>query len=387
MVPRVSAPEIYLDNAATTRPLPEVVAAMQPLWGERFGNPSSLHRRGVEAWRVLQRARELLGEALRARPDDVIFTSGGTEANALGLLGGARARRGRTLLVSALEHPSVLESAALLGREGYRVIEIPVDPSGCVDPAWVAAQVDEDVCAVAVQHASNEIGTLQPIAAIAAAVRSRNSRTHLHVDAVQSFGKEKVDLDSLGVDSIALSGHKLHGPQGVGCLALRAHVPIVPLWGGGGQQRGLRSGTENLAAIAGLAEAARLALATRREAVARMQGLRDRLLQRLLGDSPGVALNGHPTQRLCNNLHVSVDGVQSEHLLHALEARGVLGSVGSACHARDSRPSQTLRAIGQDSEQKGHLRLSLSRFTTADEIDQAAAAFAAAVAELRALDP
>jgi cysteine desulfurase len=188
MVARVSAPEIYLDNAATTRPLPEVIAAMQPLWGERFGNPSSLHRRGVEAWRVLQRSRELLGEVLRARPDDVIFTSGGTEANALGLLGGARARRGRTVLVSAVEHPSVLESAALLGREGYRVVEIPVDPSGRVDPAWVAAHVDEDVCAVAVQHASNEIGTLQPIAELAAAVRDRNSRTHLHVDAVQSFG-------------------------------------------------------------------------------------------------------------------------------------------------------------------------------------------------------
>ncbi|MFH1808790.1 MAG: cysteine desulfurase family protein [Pseudomonadota bacterium] len=379
--------EIYLDNAATTRPLPEVLAAMQPFWGDRHGNPSSLHRRGVEAWRVLQRSRELLADALHARADDVIFTSGGTEANALGVLGGARARHGHTVLVSAIEHPAVLESAQLLEREGYRVIEIPVDACGLVDPAWVGAHVDEEVCAVAVLHASNEIGSVQPVAEIARAVRARNPRTHLHVDAVQSFGKERVDLDSLGVDSIALSGHKIHGPQGVGCLVLRAGVPLIPLWGGGGQQRGLRSGTENLAAIAGLTEAARLALAARRDSVPQMRALRDRLILRLLGDTPGVRLNGHPTQRLCNNVHLSVDGVQSEHLLHALEARGVLGSVGSACHARDSRPSKTLRAIGQGRADQGHLRLSLSRFTTDDEIGRAARAFAQAVAELRILAP
>jgi cysteine desulfurase len=306
-----------------------------------------------------------------------LWTSGGTEADALGVMGAARARagRGRGVVVTAVEHPAVLGSARQLEAEGFHTRTVAVDARGLPSPEAVAAAVDDDTVVVACMLVNNELGTVNPVAEITRAARARNASVHVHCDAVQGLGKVAVDVVALGVDSLAVSAHKLHGPKGSGALWLRKGARVAPLWSGGGQQQGLRSGTENVAGIAALAEAARLAVAALAGGGAgRVAALRDRLVETVLGGVPGATLNGAGAPRVPHIASLALPGVPAEPLLHALEARGVYVSAGAACASRGGHgPSHVLKAIGVHPD-AGTLRVSLCATTTAEETSLAAAA-------------
>jgi cysteine desulfurase len=371
----------YLDNAASTPPLPEVIEAMTRTMCEHFANPSSLHRLGAAAARALAAAREQVAAWLHAQADEIIFTGGGTEANALGLVGAARAARSRHLVVSAIEHAAVFDSARRLAEEGWQVDEVTPGPDGRVTAEAVLAAVRPETSVVAVMLVNNEIGTVQPVADIARGLRALGRKLHLHVDAVQAAGLLPIDVRTASADSLAVSAHKLHGPKGVGALWLRPRKHLAPLHGGGGQERGLRSGTENLPACIGFGVAA---AAAHRDGAAglRVAGLRDRLEElvfaKIAAARPAVPAD---TPRAPQIASILLPGFPAEPVLHALEARGVYASEGAACGARTHEQSRVLRALGIPAG-TGALRFSLSRLTTAEEIEQAAAALAESVAEV-----
>jgi len=376
---------IYLDNGATTRVDDAVVAAMQRYFLDTFANAASLHRPGVEAARGVRFARETFAGLLDVTPQEIVFTSGGTEADVLAVRGVALLRRPPANVVcSAVEHPAVLDSCRSLEAEGYEVRIAPVDETGRVRPDDLFALVDERTVLVSVMHANNEIGTLQPIREIGRRLKARYPDVRFHVDAVQSFLKAPLSVHDAGVDLLSLSSHKIHGPKGAGLLWVRDGVRLRPLFFGGGQQRGVRPGTENVPGIVGFAEAARLGAATRAEDTARMAALRDALLARVRERIPDTSLNGHPTERLCNNVNINFHGCRAELLLHHLEAEGVVASSGSACHSAESEPSHVLKAVGV-TQDRGSLRLTLSRHTTAADIDGAVAALEKVVPVVRDL--
>ncbi len=375
---------IYLDNAATTRLCAEAREAFLRYAIDDFGNPSSAHRAGIAAERGLKAARETLGRALGCEPASIVLTSGGTEADALAVIGGARAGRGRHVVASALEHPAVLGAITLLSAEGFRTTLVPVSPAGVVDPEAVAAACEpEGTALVSVMHVNNEIGTVQPVEEIARAVRARSPRALIHVDAVQSLGKLPLRVGALGADLVSVSAHKLHGPKGVGALYVRRGVRLRPLWGGGGQEGGIRPGTENVAGAAAFAAAAEVAVRELPEAGPRMARLRDRLVGRVLERVPRARLVGDAVRRAPHNANLGFEGVPAEVLLHALEAREIYVSAGAACASREKGPSHVLRAIGLPDD-IGTIRVTLSRETTEGEIDEAAEAIERCVADLRA---
>jgi len=385
--PEYSESLIYLDNAASTRPADEVLEAMAEAAGVHYANPASAHAAGAAASRALEAARGTVAAALDVEPEELVFTSGGTEADALGLLGAARMARGRHLVVSALEHPAVMRAAESLVAEGATLDVVAPEPNGVVRAEAVAAAVRPDTAVVAVMLVQNEIGTVQPIAEIDRLIArlfgpDRRRRPHLHVDAVQAFGLLRLRPRALGADSIALSAHKLHGPRGAGALWIRPGARLDPLWVGGGQERGRRGGSENLPAIVGFGRAVALARrsleAGGAEAVA---VLRDRLEGRALAAVPGARPTVTGAARAPHITSLAFPGLAAEPLLHALEARGVLASAGSACASRTAGPSPTLKAIGVD-DRTGVLRFSLSRETTAADVDGAVAALAEATREL-----
>jgi cysteine desulfurase len=375
-------PEIYLDNAATTRPWPEVTAAVAEAMGDGFGNASSLHRRGVAAARLVREAAERVREAVGGGEWNVVFTSGGTEADALALLGSTPRGRRDALVCSGIEHSAVEESAERLVAAGCRATRVPAGGGGVVDPRELVAAADERTAVIALAHVAGELGTIQPVAEAARLAAATAPRALFHVDAVQALAQlERLDYPP-EVGSVALSAHKIHGPQGVGALLLRPGARPRPLLAGGDQQGGLRPGTLNLPGIAGFGVAARLLTARRGEAIRRMGTLAGELARLLRESAPGVRLLGDPAARAPGMLVVAVRGVPSEVLLHALEARGVLASAGAACHATRREPPRALVEAGLRRDE-GALRLSLSFDTTGDEIRSAALAFAAAVASLR----
>jgi cysteine desulfurase len=385
---------IYLDNAASTRPAPDVLTLMAEVAGHHFANPSSAHAAGAAAARLLDQARRETATALRSSPEEIVFTGGGTEANALAIIGAAARARGRHLVVTAIEHSSVLRTAERLasqgrpdGKEAFELTVVPVGPSGVVSAAAVAAAVRPDTAVVAVMLVNNELGTVQPVAEIAQAISRLAGpparRPHLHVDAVQAFGFVPFRPAALGADSIAISGHKLHGPKGTGALWLRPGARVSALWDGGGQERGLRSGTENLPGIAGLARAAALAAgAAASGAPDQVRRLREAFEGKARALVPGLepTVSGPSVAPHISSLRVL--GLPAEPLLHALDARGVVASAGSACASKSQGPSHVLKAIGIGDDD-AVLRFSLSRETTAAELDRAAVALAAAVAEIR----
>jgi cysteine desulfurase len=380
--------EIYLDNAATTRVDPAVVAAMMAVLTEGYGNPSSIHGKGVEAERRLAAARAQVAGALGVPAAAVIFTSGGTEANNLALQGGARAYRGRRrhLITTAVEHSSVLEALRALENEGFVLSILPVDGTGRVNPDDVRAALRPETLLVSVMAVNNETGTVQPIAEIARLLeeaRGRDRLPLLHVDAVQAFGR--VPLPAAEIDLVTVSAHKIHGPKGSGALVVRAGVRLQPLLHGGDQQRGLRPGTENVPGIVGFGIAAARLAAEGEAAAERMRRLRGVLVERLMA-IPGVAVNGAPSGAAPHILNVRIPGVRGETLVHRLEMEGIFVSTGSACHARDPRPSHVLLAMGLAREDAlSSLRLSLAPTTTLEEIEAAAGAIARAAPELRVL--
>ncbi len=371
---------IYLDEAATTPLRRDVLAAMGPYLGPAFGNPSSHHEIGDAARAGLEQARADVAEALGARPGEVTFTSGGTEAANTALKGIALAQpRGRHVVVSAVEHPAVLESARWLGRIGYDVTELAVDGDGLVDPDDLAAVLRDDTTVVSVQHASNEVGTVQPVAALAE-VAARHE-VPFHTDAVQSAAWPDhdgltLDVGALGVQALSLSAHKLGGPKGVGLLWVRRGVRVEPLLHGGGQQGGRRSGTEDVAGAVGLAAALRLTRSAGTSA-AEVAARRDRFVAAVLESVPGAALTGHSVRRLPGHASFVLPGRSGESVLLDLERRGVVCSSGSACHAGSDEPSHVLVAMGVPGEvAQTAVRFTFGRSVTDEQLADAAQALA-----------
>jgi cysteine desulfurase len=376
---------IYLDGHATTPPDPRVIEALLPFLRSQFGNPASMHPYGWEAAAAVDQARQSLAEAIGATPDSLVFTSGATEANNLAIKGVGEAyfSHGHHLITAATEHRAVLEPCRYLARLGFELTVLPVDVQGLLDPQQVAAAIRSDTLLVSVMAANNEIGVLQPLAEIGAICHERG--VLFHSDAAQALGKIPLDVDAMQIDLLSLTAHKLYGPKGVGALYVRQHNPrvnLAPQLHGGGQERGLRSGTLAPAQIVGFAKAVELALAEIEAEGDRQRALRDRLWQRLQGLG-GVHLNGHPQHRLPGNLHVSFEGVLGSELLLGLREDLAVSS-GSACSSEQPSPSHVLQALGVAPDLAlASLRFGLGRFTTPEEIERAASAVVATVQRLR----
>lgn len=384
---------IYLDHAATTPLLPQTRAAMAPYLSERFGNPSALHRGGRDAAAAVERARRSVAGLLNCRPTEVVFTSGGTESINAALKGVAFARQlagaGDHIVSTAVEHHAVLHTCEYLEKFGFEITTVPVDRYGRVDPQEVAAAVSGRTVLVSVMYANNEVGTVQPVAEVAEAVRRRAAqlgrRVPFHTDAVQAPGALALDVATLGIDLLSLSAHKFGGPQGVGILHLRRGVPFQAQQSGGGQERQRRAGTENVAGIVGAAVALGVAEQQREANSARCAALRDRLVSGVLSRIPDARFNGHPEERLPNNASFSFPGVEGDRLVLALDREGVAASAGSACGTSAWEPSHVPLAMGLSLElAAGTLRLTVGRENTEDELDRAVEALSRVLSVLRA---
>jgi len=377
---------IYLDNAATTPVRREVLEALWPHLAGGFGNPSSHHRVGEAAARALADARSTVARVLGCRPAEVTFTSGGTEAANLAVKGiSLGAPRGRHLITTPIEHEAVLESVDFLRRlHGFEVTMLATDASGLLDPDELRRALRPDTTLVSVQYANNEVGTVQPIAALAQV--ARDTGAPFHTDAVQAAGWLPLDVGSLGVDALGISGHKIGAPQGIGALYLRGRLPIEPVLHGGGQERGKRSGTENVAGAVALATALRLAEQEREQSALRTTSLRNEFIAAVLRDTPGARLTGHPTRRLPGSASFVFPGTSGEAVLLELEQRGIVCSSGSACAAGSDEPSHVLTALGFPAEvAQTAVRFTLASTTTAEELAEAAASVHAAVDAVRRL--
>lgn len=377
---------VYLDYAATS-PLDErVLQAMLPYLREPAGNPSSLHSFGASASEAIEEARGKVAAMIGASPEEVIFTSGGTESDNLGVLGLARSDPGkRHVVVSPVEHAAVRECVASLEHEGYEISRLAVDGHGRVDPGDVERALRPDTALVAVMWANNEVGTVEPVEEIARVCAERG--VPLHVDAVQAAGRLPMDTGRVPLSTLALSSHKLYGPQGVGALYVREGVRLEPVVHGGGQERGLRSGTENVAGIVGFGEAARLAGLEREQRVRHDRELRDLLIAGV-SEIPGVHLRGHPEERLPNNVHLTVEGVESESLVLMLDALGYAIGRGSACASSGHKASPVLLAMGITEEEAfSAVRVTVGKDTSREDVSGFVGAFREAVERLRELSP
>jgi cysteine desulfurase len=377
---------IYLDNAATTPVRREVLEAIWPHLAGGFGNPSSHHRLGEAAAATLAEARRTVARVLGCRQSEVVFTSGGTEAANLAVKGIALgAPRGRHIITTPTEHEAVLESCDHLRRlHGFEITQLAPDASGLVDPEELRRVIRPGTTLVSVQYANNEVGTVQPIDELAQVTHGAGAP--FHTDAVQAAGWLPLDVAALGVDALGISGHKLGAPQGIGALYLRGRLPVEPLLAGGGQERGKRSGTENVAGAVGLATALRIAEQEREEAARRTATLRDAFIAAVLSETPGSRLTGHPARRLPANASFVFPGTSGEAVLLELEQRGIICSSGSACAAGSDEPSHVLTAMGWPAEvAQTAVRFTLAATTTADELGEAAASVRSAVAAVRGL--
>ncbi|MEE8422572.1 MAG: cysteine desulfurase family protein, partial [Dehalococcoidia bacterium] len=357
---------VYLDHAATTPPDPRVVDAMLPFLREQWHNPSSIYVEAQGAHRALEQARATIASAIGAQAEEVIFTSGGSESDSLALRGvvDATAERGRHIVTTAVEHHAVLDTAEQLEREGVEVTVLAVDREGAVDPSAVEAAVRDDTVLVSVMHANNEVGTINDVAEIARRVHDRNPRTAVHTDAVQSAAHLGVNVDRLGVDLLTMTAHKLYGPRGTGVLYVRAGTPLAPQILGGGQERDLRAGTENTAAIAGMAEAVRIGVEQREADLGHDRALQQRLIEELPRRIPMVGITGplDRERRLPNSVSLVIGFVEGESILLALDLAGIAASSGSACTTGSVEPSHVLVAMGMPPElARGSLRLTVGR--------------------------
>lgn len=360
---------IYLDYNATTPVDPLVVEAMLPYLREHFGNPSSSHPYGAQARIGVEKAREQVAALLGAHPDEIVFTSGGSESNNLVIKGIVEANRkqGNHIITSQVEHPAILNPCRYLEQRGFEVTYLPVDDHGMVNPEDVAQAITQQTILITIMHANNEVGTIQPIAAIGHIARAHN--IPFHTDAAQSVGKIPIQVDALQVDLLTVAGHKLYAPKGVGALYIRRGIQLESLIHGAGHENGRRASTENVAGVVGLGEACRIAGENPAGTAERLRALRDRLYQGLSAHVAGLHLNGHPTERLPNTLNLSFAGLDSSVLLENLPE--VAASTGSACHAGHTEPSAVLLAMGVPPELAlGAVRFSLGRWTTSEEVDQ-----------------
>ena len=369
--------EAYLDNSATTRCFPEVVELMNKIYLEEYGNPSSMHHKGAEAEKQITEAKKSLAQILKVNEKNLLFTSCGTESDNIAIIGGAlaNARRGRHLITSTIEHPAVLESMRYLESQGFEVTYLPVDEYGIVSPDLVEETVRDDTILVSIMHTNNEIGAVEPVREIAKRINAKNPSALFHVDAVQGFGKAQIYPKKWGIDMLSVSGHKIHAPKGTGFLYIADKIKVKNLIFGGGQQNGMRSGTENVAGIAAMGLAAKMLYQDFDSKIERLYELREAFLDEIR-DIPDLRVNG-PAGRKCapHIISLTVPGVRAEVLLHALEGKGVYVSSGSACASNRPHTSKTLEAIHLPRVYLDNtIRISLSEMTTREDMQQASEA-------------
>ena len=378
--------EAYFDNSATTRCCPEAAEIMMRTLTEDFGNPSAMHRKGVEAERYVREAAETIAALLKIQPKEILFTSGGTESDNLALIGGAFAnqRAGKHIITTSVEHPAVENPAAFLEEQGFEVTRLPVDHRGVVRLDALTQALREDTILVSVMMVNNETGAVMPISEIAEIVHRKNPRILFHVDAIQGFGKYRIFPSRMGIDLLSVSGHKFHGPKGVGFLYIRNGVKVRPMILGGGQQNGMRSGTDNVPGIAGMAAAAEKVCTDMEKKTEHLRCLKKRMAEGLQ-EIPEVQINGMALEEGAPHiLSVTVPGVRSEVLLHALEEKSIYISAGSACSSHKRRPSAVLTAMGlPKADIESTVRISFSEENTMEEVDYALQSFGEIVPLLR----
>ncbi len=379
---------IYMDNAATTPVSPAVLDAMLPYFTQVYGNASSIHQTGREAFKAIANARRQVAAAIGAKPEEIYFTAGGSESDNWAIKGTAFARRakGNHIITSAIEHHAVLHTCEWLQKQGFEVTYLPVDSDGLVSPADVEKAITDKTILITIMAANNEIGTIEPIAEIGKIAKVRG--VAFHTDAVQAVGSIPVDVNAWQVDMLSLSAHKFNGPKGVGALYIRKGTRLETLVQGGAQERGLRAGTENLAGIIGLGAAITLATGHMDEKASRLSALRDRLMEGIVNSMPDVRVNGSREHRLPGNVNVSVRYIEGEALLLRLDLAGIAASSGSACTSGSLDPSHVLLAIGLPHEiAHGSLRLSLGQDSTQEEVDEVLKVLPGIVKDLRSMSP
>ncbi|TQD26705.1 cysteine desulfurase NifS [Methanolobus vulcani] len=378
---------IYMDHSATTPVDSLVVDAMLPFFSEIFGNASSLHSFGTEAAEALSLARKQVADAIGALPEEIIFTSGGTESDNLAIRGVVPFNEGKKhIITSVIEHPAVLNTCSFLESLGHEVTYVPVDVDGIIDVKVLEESIRKNTAIISVMHANNEVGTIQPIEEISGIAKEHN--IYFHTDAVQSVGKIPVNVDDLGVDMLSISSHKIHGPKGVGALYVRNGTNISPIVFGGNHEKGMRSGTENVSGIVGFGKAMELAAERLSEDSVHMTRMRDSLISRVFDTISDVRLNGHPSKRLPNNVNMSFKYAEGESMLMLLDMQGVAVSTGSACSSKSLKASHVLSALRiEDEFIHGSLRMSLGRENTMDDIDHMVDALQETITKLRAMSP
>ena len=380
--------KVYVDNAATTQVDREVIDAMIPYFDNKYGNASSIHSFGREAYEGMENARKQVGQLVNASPKEIFFTSGGTESDNTAIKGVALKSKdkGRHIITSGIEHPAVLETCQYLDSVGFNVTYLPVDRCGKVSLESLSKSITKETLLVTVMHANNEIGTIEPIREIGEIAHEHGAI--FHTDAVQTAGKIPIDLNKMEVDLLSISAHKICGPKGVGALFKREGVTIETLMQGGGHERGLRSGTENVAGIVGMGKASYLANTRMEDDARRITDLRDEIIKKVLTEVEESYLNGHPTERLPNNAHFRFSGIEGESLLLSLDEKGIAASTGSACSSKKLMPSHVLMAIGLNEVQAhGSLRISLGRDNTNDDIDYVCDSLGVTIQRLREISP
>lgn len=380
--------KVYLDYAATTPTDPEVLAAMEPYFFEKFGNASSLHAYGQEAKKAVEDSRETLAAFIGAKPEEIVFTSGGTESDNFAFLGSAYAleKKGNHIITSAIEHHAISEPAKFLEKKGFKVTYLKVDKDGLISPQDLKEAITEKTILVSIIQANNEIGTLEPIAQLGQLVKEKG--IYFHTDAVQTIGHIPVNVDELNVDLLSLSAHKFYGPKGVGALYVRKGSRLETFMRGGDQERGRRGSTYNTTGIVGLGKAIELCQKNMKNEIKLQSALRDKLIQEIPARIPEVRLNGHPVKRLPNNVNFSIKYIEGESMLLNLDLLGIACSTGSACTSSSLEPSHVLLAIGLDHETAhGSLRITLGRWTKESDIDYFLEKLPMVVQKLRAISP
>jgi cysteine desulfurase len=377
---------IYLDNAASTKIHEDVLESMIPYLKEQYGNPSSIHRYGRQAHKAIEKARTQIANLINADPSEILFTSGGTESNNTALYGIAKKNPGSRIITSSIEHDAILEPCKRLEKDGFDLIYLPVDNSGLVDPLILKNNLSGNTSLVSVMFGNNEVGTIEPIFDLVNICKEKN--IIFHTDAVQAIGKIPIDVKELGVDLLSISSHKINGPKGVGALFIKAGISIDPVILGGGQENGLRSGTENVANIVGFGKACEIARINLDTNISKMRKLRDYLSKKIIQEIPGAVLNGHPETRLPNNIHLTFLGVNGEDLLIKLDEFGIAASTGSACSVQIQKASHVLQAMGFSHEQiTGSLRLTIGISNNFEEMDKTVEILKNVVKELRSVSP
>jgi cysteine desulfurase len=386
---------IYLDNAASTAVHPDVVKEMLPYFDVQYGNPSSIHQFGRKAKNAIQKARKQVAALIGAEPDEILFTSGGTESNNTILYGTQKLHEmthvnfeleNNHIITSSIEHEAVLEPCKKLKEMGLNISYISVDEHGIVDYNDVANSITENTVLVSIMFANNEVGTIQPIKEISEICKKY--QIPLHTDAVQAVGKVPINVKELGVDALSISSHKINGPKGVGALFIKRGLIISPEILGGGQENGLRSGTENVASIVGFGKACEITKERLNENISHFQTIHSSMLSKIVKEIPHVKLNGHPEKRIFNNIHLTFLGVNGEDLIIKLDEHGIAASTGSACSVHSQKASHVLKAMGFNHEQiTGSLRISFGYMNTLDEVEQTVEVLKKVVAELRRVSP